>query len=68
MAHTANHSIPEPGIVRRALATASAVLQSLDNSSLDYTLDRIESLEREVRRLRDELRQNRGPAANTTGT
>ena len=68
MTHTANHSIPEPGIFRRALATASTVLQSLDNSSLDYALDRIDGLEREVGRLRDELRQNRGPAANTTNT
>ncbi len=63
MAHTANHSIPEQGKFRRALATAWAFLQAMDSTSFDYTLDRIEALEREVGRLREELRQSRDPAA-----
>jgi uncharacterized protein (UPF0335 family) len=38
-------------------------LQAMDSTSLDYTLDRIERLEREVGRLKDELRQRQGSAA-----
>ncbi|AJK49916.1 hypothetical protein [Burkholderia plantarii] len=63
MTHTANHSIPEQGKFRRALTTAWAFLQAMESTGFDYTLDRIESLEQEVRRLTEELRQSRDPAA-----
>jgi hypothetical protein len=48
------------GVFRRALAAVGAFLQSADYTSFDYTLDRIERLEREVGRLKEELRQSRG--------
>ena len=63
MTHTANHSVPEQGKFRRALAAVWAFVQSLDFTSFDYTLDRIELLEREVGRLKEELRQSRDPGA-----
>ncbi len=63
MAHTANHSVPEQGKFRRALATAWAFLQAMESGSSGYTLDRIEHLEREVGRLREELRQSRDAGA-----
>ena len=58
MTHTANHSIPEQGKFRRALAAVWAFLQRMESTSFDYTLDRIERLEREVGRLKEELRQS----------
>jgi hypothetical protein len=61
MTHTANYAAPEPGKFRRALAAAWAFLQAMDSTSFDYTLDRIECLEREVGRLKEELRQSRDP-------
>ena len=63
MAHTANHSVPEQGKFRRALAAVWGFLQSMDYTSFDYTLDRIERLEREVGRLKEEMRQSRDPGA-----
>jgi hypothetical protein len=63
MAHTANHSIPGRGKFRRALAAFWAFLQAIESTNFGYTLDRIEGLEREVRRLKDELRQSRDPEA-----
>ena len=63
MTHTANHSVPEQGKLRRALAAFGAFLQSLESTSFDYTLDRIERLEREVGRLKEEVRQSRDPGA-----
>ncbi len=63
MTFTANHSVPEQGKFRRALAAVWAFLQSLDESSFDYALDRIERLEREVGRLKEEMRQRRDPGA-----
>ncbi len=51
MAHTANHSVPGQGKFRRALAAVWAFLQAMESTSFDYTLDRIERLEREVGRL-----------------
>jgi HAMP domain-containing protein len=63
MTHTANHSVPEQGKFRRALAAVWAFMQSLDYTSFDYTLDRIERLEREVGRLKEEMRQSRDPGA-----
>ncbi|MFZ6654010.1 hypothetical protein [Undibacterium sp. TJN19] len=62
MTHTSNHLVPE-GKLRRALATARAFLQSLESTSFDYTLDRIEHLEREVGRLKEEMREGRDPTA-----
>jgi HAMP domain-containing protein len=59
MAHTANHSVPEQGKFRRALAAVWGFVQSMDYTSFDYTLDRIERLEREVGRLKEEMRQSR---------
>ena len=63
MTHTANHSVPEQGKFRRALAAVWAFLQAMESTSFDYTLDRIERLEREVGRLKEELRQSRDPGA-----
>jgi HAMP domain-containing protein len=63
MTHTANHSVPEQGKLRRALAAAWVFLQSMESTSFDYTLDRIERLEREVGRLKEEVRQSRDPGA-----
>ncbi len=63
MTHTANHAVPEPGKFRRAVAAVWAFLQAMESTSFDYTLDRIERLEREVGRLKEELRQNRNPEA-----
>ncbi len=70
MTHTANHSVPEQGKLRRALAAGWAFLQSLETTSFDYTLDRIERLEREVGRLKEELRQSRdtGPVDAHNGS
>jgi HAMP domain-containing protein len=64
MTHTANHAVPEPGKFRRAVATVWAFLQAMESTSFDYTLDRIERLEREVGRLKEELRQNRNPTGS----
>ncbi len=58
MTHNANHLVPEQGKFRRALAAAWAFIQSMDTSGLDYTLDRIDRLEREVGRLKEEMRQS----------
>ena len=52
MTDTANHLVPEQGKLRRALAAVFAFLQAMEYTSFDYTLDRIERLEREVGRLR----------------
>lgn len=66
MTDTANHVVPEQGKFRRALKAVGTFLQALDSSSLDYTFDRIERLEREVERLKEELRQSRDPQAVDT--
>ena len=63
MAHTTDHSFPEQGKFRRALAAVWAFLQAMDYTSFDYTLDRIERLEREVGQLKEEMRQGRDPGA-----
>jgi hypothetical protein len=62
MTDTANHSVPEQGKFRLALAVVGAFLQSLESTSFDYTLDRIERLEREVGQLKEELCGDRGLA------
>lgn len=54
MTRGASHAAPEQGKFRRALAEIGAFLQSLDYSSFEYTHDRIERLERDVGRLREE--------------
>jgi hypothetical protein len=59
MTHTANHSVPEQGKFRRALAAVWAFLQAMESTSSDYSLGRIERLEREVGRLKEEMRQSR---------
>ena len=64
MAKAASHSSPRRGRIRRALAATWAFMQAMESTSFDYTLDRIESLEREVGRLTEELRQRRAPAAS----
>ena len=63
MAYTADQSIPQPGRFGRALTAISAFVQAMESTSFDYTLDRIEGLEREVRQLREELRQSCDPSA-----
>ena len=70
MTDTANHPVPEQGKFRRALAAVFALLQAMDSTSFDYTLDRIERLEREVGRLKEELRQSRdtGPVDAHNGS
>ena len=59
MTDTANHLVPEQGKIRRAFAAVFSFLQAMEHTSFDYTLDRIESLEREVGQLKKELRQGR---------
>ena len=59
MTDTANHLVPEQGRFRRALAAVFSWLQAMEFTSFDYTLDRIERLEREVGQLKEELRQSR---------
>ena len=54
-------------------ATATAVyawMQAMEYTSFDYTLDRIERLEREVGQLKEELRQSRdaGPVDAHNGS
>jgi|GEM_PF-1008865 hypothetical protein len=66
MTHTANHAVSERGKFRRALAAVWAVLQAMDSTNFDYSLDRIERLEREVGRLQEELRQSRNSGAVDT--
>jgi hypothetical protein len=63
MTDTANPSVPEQGKLRRALAGFGAVMKAMDYASFDSTLDRIERLEREVGRLREDVRHIRDPAA-----
>ena len=66
MAHTANPSVPEQGKFRRALAAIWTTLETMSSSSsFDYTIHRIEHLEREVGRLKEEIRQSREPGAVT---
>jgi len=62
MTDTANHLIPVQGKFRRALAAVFAWTEAMDYSSVDYALDRIERLEREVGQLKEELRQSRATA------
>ena len=59
MTDTANHLVPEQGKLRRALAVVFSWLQAMEYTSVDYTLDRIERLERELGQLKEELRQSR---------
>ena len=70
MTDTANHLVPEQGKLRRALAAVFAWLQAMEYTSFDYTLDRIERLEREVGQLKKELRQSRdtGPVDAHNGS
>jgi len=63
MTDTASHSVPEQRKFLRALAAVWAFLQSMESTSFDYTLDRIERLDLEVGRLKDEMRQSRDPGA-----
>ncbi len=63
MTDTANHMVPEQGKLRRALAAVFAWVEAMDYSSVDYALDRIERLEKEVGQLKEELRQNRAAGA-----
>jgi hypothetical protein len=66
MTDTANHPVPVQGKLRRAFAVFFAWLQAMEYTSFDYTLDRIEHLEREVEQLKDELRHNRDTRAVDT--
>ena len=61
MTDTANHLAPEQGKFRRALAAVFAWAEAMDYSNVDYALDRIERLEQDVERLKEELRQSRDP-------
>ena len=66
MTDTANHLVPVQGKLRRAFAVVFAWLQAMEYTSFDYTLDRIEHLEREVGQLKEELRQSRDTGAVDT--
>src|ERR1700723_1412289 len=59
MPDTAIDPVPTQGKFRRALAAVGAWLQALDYTGFDYTLDRIQGLEQELARLKEELRQRR---------
>lgn len=63
MTPTARHAVAEPGKFRRAVAAVRSFLHAMDSTSFDYTHDRIEAMEQEVRRLKEELRQNQAPSA-----
>ena len=67
---TANRLVPGQRRFRRALAVVFAWLQAMESTSFDYALDRIESLEREVGRLKEEPRQRRdtGPVGAHNGS
>lgn len=66
MTHAANHAVPEPGKFRRAVAAAWVFLQAMEPTSVDYALDRIERLEGEVARLKEELRQSRDSSSSVS--
>jgi hypothetical protein len=70
MKDTASHLVTGQGKLRRALAAVFAWLQAMDYTSFDYTLDRIERLEREVGQLKEALRQSRdtGPVDAHNGS
>ena len=70
MTDTARHLVPQQGKLRRSLAFVFAWLQAMEYTSLDYTLDRIERLEREVGQLKEELRRGRdtGPVDAHNGS
>ena len=70
MTDTANNLVPGQGKLRRALAAVFSWLQAMEYTSFDYTLDRIERLEREVEELKKELRQGRatGPVDAHNGS
>ena len=70
MTDTANHLVQEQRKLRRALAAVFAWIEAMDYTSFDYTLDRIERLEREVGQLKEELRQSRntGPVDAHNGS
>ena len=53
MTHTATQSVPEQGKFHRALASVWTFLQSLESTSFDYTLDRIDRLVWGLGRLAD---------------
>ena len=59
MTDTANHLVTEQGKLRRALAAVFAWIEAMDYTSFDYTLDRIERLEREVGQLKEKLHESR---------
>jgi hypothetical protein len=70
MANTANHPVTEQGKLRRALAAVFGWIEAMDYTSFDYTLDRIERLEQEMRQLKEEMRQSRdtGPVDAHNGS
>jgi hypothetical protein len=70
MKDTANNLVTEQGKLRRGLAAVFAWLQAMDYTSFDYTLDRIERLEREAGQLKEGLRQSRdtGPVDAHNGS
>ena len=70
MTDTANHLVPVQAKLRRALAAVFAWIEAMDYTSFDYTLNRIERLERKVGQLKEELRQSRdtGPVDAHNGS
>lgn len=60
MSYSASRQVTAPGRLRRALATVFRWMEAMESTSFDYTLNRIERLEREVGQLKKVLRQSRG--------
>jgi hypothetical protein len=61
MTDAASQKAPVQGRFRRAFATIWSFMEALESGGSGYTFDRIEALERDVRRLNEELRQIRNP-------
>ena len=59
MTYTLNHQALEPGKLHRALASVFSFLRAMEATPFDYTLDRLDRLEREVGELKEELRRSR---------
>ena len=61
MTRPSDRAVHPKGKFRRSLAAIWDLLQALEYGSSGYTFDRIEHLEREVARLKEELRQRPDP-------
>ena len=62
MTYTANSQALQPGTLRRALGSLFSFLRAMEATPLDYPLNRLDRLQREVGELKDELRRSRETA------